>query len=255
MLILSHRGIEYAPNSLRALNEALKRGFSLETDLRLSKDGIVMIVHDQNLSHSFGIDVNVRDCEYQKLISKDKIFQELIPSFEGFAGRLSDLLKPGQVIALHIKDYDNLDLIYKACQEIKDHKLEKQVFIFNVLLKDIQLIKKRYPMCKIGVSVGEKNYGPAVYTFLDIKSYLESIDIIWADEWQEGLYNSDFFNYCKDAKKEIYVISPELHKGEHHPFSGNPEALWNNIASYEFDGICTDFPQKALTFFNRPVAK
>lgn len=249
MLILSHRGIKYSSNSLKALNETLTNGFSLETDLRFSKDGKVIIIHDSNLKDNFGMDMNTNELDYKELVHTDNKFINLIPDFENFIKLSINALNPRQVIALHIKDYDNLKLIYKTCKIITKYKLEKRVFIFDILFAHIKKIKKYYPKCKIGVSVGERNYGPTIYTIDDIKSYIQFIDIIWADEWREGLYTKDFFDYCEKIKKNVYVISPELHRLEKHPFAHSPETLWKNIFPFIFNGICTDFPEKAKNFF------
>ena len=249
MLILSHRGIKYSPNSLKALNEALTHGFSLETDLRFSKDGKIIIIHDQNLKDSFGINMNINELDYNELIDADNKFIDFIPEFENFIKLSIDVMGPKQVIALHVKDYDNLELIYKTCEIIKKYKLEKRAFIFDILFKHFKKIKKYYPKCKIGVSVGEKKYGPTIYKIDDIKPYIKFIDIIWADEWKKGLYRTAFFDYCKKIKKDVYVISPELHKLEKHPFAYSPEILWKNISPFVFNGICTDFPEKARNFF------
>lgn len=249
MLILSHRGIKHSPNSLKALNEALIRGFSLETDLRLSKDGKIIIIHDKNLTDNFGISMNANELDYKELVYTDNKFINLIPDFENFIKLSIDKLSVGQVIALHIKDYDNLELIYKTCEIITKCKLEKKVFIFDISFVHIKKIKKYYPKCKIGVSVGEKKYGPTIYTIDDIKPYIQSIDIIWADEWMGGLYTEDFFDYCKKIQKDVYVISSELHKLEKHPLAHSPETLWKNISPFIFDGICTDFPEKTRNFF------
>lgn len=249
MLILSHRGIKHSPNSLKALNKALLLGFSLETDLRFSKDGKIIIIHDQNLKDNFGIDINASELDYKELVYADNKFINLIPDFENFIKFSTNALSQKQMIALHIKDHDNLNLIYKTCEIITKYKLEERAFIFDILFAYIKKIKKNYPKCKIAVSAGEKNYRPTIYTIDDIKSYVRFIDIIWADEWKNGLYTKDFFDYCKKIKKNIYVISPELHKTENHPFALKPEKLWKNILPFVFDGICTDFPEKARKFF------
>jgi len=250
MLILSHRGLKHRPNSLKALNKALIFGFSLETDLRLSKDGKIIIIHDQNLKNNFGLDINVNELYYKDLVHRDNKFVNLVPDFENFIKFSVKALNPGQVIALHIKDFDNLNLIYRTCGIIKEYKLEQRVFIFDILIPDIKKIKNYYPKCKIGLSVGEKNYGPTIYTMDELTPYIELVDIIWADEWKSRLYTKDFFHYYKKMNKEIYVISPELHKLESHPFANNFQILWKDISLSKFNGLCTDFPEKARNFFD-----
>ena len=253
MLILSHRGIEYRPNSLKALNKALTCGFSIETDLRVSKDGKIVIIHDKNLKDNFGIDVNVNELNYKSITNTNSEFVDLIPEFENFIKISVGSLHSKQVIALHIKDHDNTDLIFKTCEVIIKYKLEERVFIFDILLEYVKKVKNYYPKCKIGISVGEKNYSPTIYTVDDIKQYVQFIDIIWADEWKDGLYKKDFFWYCEGIKKDVYVVSPELHKSEEHPFAHKPEMLWKNVSHFIFNGICTDFPEEARNFFESNV--
>lgn len=253
MLILSHRGIRYNPNSLKALTKALTHGFSLETDLRISKDGKIIIIHDQNLKNNFGIDISVGELDYTKLVREDNKCRDLIPDFENFIKTSINMLGRGQVIALHMKDHDDENLIYKTCEIITKYKLEKRVFIFDILLTDIKRLKNHYPKCNIGISVGENNYSSTVYTLEDVKPYIKFIDIIWADEWSKGLYMKDFFGYCDRIEKDVYVVSPELHKSEKHPFAHRPKTLWDNISPFIFKGICTDFPEKARNFFEPNV--
>lgn len=55
----AHRGLhdeQRAENSLSAFAKAKELGFGIELDVRLSKDGELMVYHDDNLARSTGID-------------------------------------------------------------------------------------------------------------------------------------------------------------------------------------------------------
>lgn len=57
-LWISHRGYKknHAENTLGAFRDAVSRGFScLETDLRTSRDGHIVLSHDSNLSRTWGV--------------------------------------------------------------------------------------------------------------------------------------------------------------------------------------------------------
>lgn len=232
MKILSHRGIiekkENSPNSILAFRDAFKEGFSIETDLRFSKDKNIIISHDPNPKES------------------DNIIELL-----NLASSLTSSNLINNPLAFHIKEPEDNELINSVFTLVQKFNFWNKSFLFDLLLKDLEGMKKNFPKSTLGVSIGEKNYAKTIFTQKEIEPYLKFVDIIWADEWQDGLYIKDFFEYYKTHKKKVYVISPELHKAEEHPFSNNPEKLWERIKLFPFDGICTDFPEKANEFFNQ----
>jgi glycerophosphoryl diester phosphodiesterase len=231
MKILSHRGIieekQDFPNSIVAFRNAFKQGFSIETDFRFSKERNVIISHDVNP------DTELNAIELFNLVDS------LI------SNNLND-----NPIAFHIKEAKDEELINSVLELIQKFDFWDKTFLFDLFLKDLEKIKINFPKVSLGVSVGEKNYAPTIFTKEEIEPYFQFIDIIWADEWRSSLYAKDFFEYYKAHNKKVYVISPELHKTEKHPFSDNSEELWEKIKLFQFDGICTDFPKKANEFFN-----
>lgn len=54
-------------NTLPAFREAAARGFGIELDVRLTRDGIPVVFHDSTLLRLFGRDVRVSDLSYREL--------------------------------------------------------------------------------------------------------------------------------------------------------------------------------------------
>ncbi len=56
MQIFAHRGLltEYPENSFPALTKSFERGYGIETDLRLTKDGDFILIHDDTLGRLTG---------------------------------------------------------------------------------------------------------------------------------------------------------------------------------------------------------
>lgn len=82
----AHRGLhneERAENSLSAFAAAKEMGFGIELDVRLSKDGELMVYHDDNLSRSVGIDGKFSDFTREEL-QKMKLSgtDDTIPTFK-----------------------------------------------------------------------------------------------------------------------------------------------------------------------------
>ena len=60
----AHRGLhdhEHAENSLSAFRLAVKNGFGIELDVRLSKDGVLVVFHDDTLERVAGVEGRVID--------------------------------------------------------------------------------------------------------------------------------------------------------------------------------------------------
>ncbi len=66
----AHRGLHdaaHAENSLSAFSSAVERGFGIELDVRLSKDGEVVVFHDPDLKRVCGVDRKVSDLTAKEL--------------------------------------------------------------------------------------------------------------------------------------------------------------------------------------------
>ncbi|HBU12085.1 MAG TPA: glycerophosphodiester phosphodiesterase [Clostridiales bacterium] len=66
----AHRGLhneEFPENTLPAFLRAAERGYAIELDVRLSKDGEVMVFHDDELKRVTGQEGRVADCTAEEL--------------------------------------------------------------------------------------------------------------------------------------------------------------------------------------------
>lgn len=71
-LYFAHRGLHnlekgIPENSMAAFSEAVSRGYGIELDVQLTKDGQVVVVHDFDLNRICGIKKAVSDCTYEEL--------------------------------------------------------------------------------------------------------------------------------------------------------------------------------------------
>lgn len=59
---IAHRGLHnsrFDENSLGAFTNAISGGYGIELDVRLTKDGVPVVIHDDNLDRLFGVDNSV----------------------------------------------------------------------------------------------------------------------------------------------------------------------------------------------------
>lgn len=79
-------GASIAPeNTLPAFEAACRAGYGIELDLRLSKDGKVVVFHDDSLSRAAGISATVEQFTYQQLCSIPLFSSPLSYGTSGFA--------------------------------------------------------------------------------------------------------------------------------------------------------------------------
>ena len=88
-LLIAHRGVvteESPENSLAALERAIEAGYShVEVDLRPTKDGAAVCLHDRSLRRTFDVDAKADDLTLEEIHAK--VSPELTPSFETFCAR------------------------------------------------------------------------------------------------------------------------------------------------------------------------
>ncbi len=92
----AHRGLHDSEkgvpeNSLAAFRLAVENGYGAELDVHLSKDGRLVVMHDESLLRTAGVDKNICDCTAEEL---DRLtlegtgehipyLEEVLPLFEG----------------------------------------------------------------------------------------------------------------------------------------------------------------------------
>ena len=67
---IAHRGLynnEIPENSISAFKNAVDKGFSVELDIRLTKDCKMVVFHDSNLKRMCGVDAEISDFTYEQL--------------------------------------------------------------------------------------------------------------------------------------------------------------------------------------------
>jgi glycerophosphoryl diester phosphodiesterase len=124
-LVIAHRGAsKYAPeNTFSAFEKAFQmKADMIELDLLLSKDGIPVVIHDENLTRLAGVSANVSDLTFEELQKLDvgswfhKDFKdERIPSLEEV------LTWAKNKISL------NIEIKSEAVTDFKENGIEKKV--------------------------------------------------------------------------------------------------------------------------------
>jgi hypothetical protein len=69
--------------------------------------------------------------------------------------------------------------------------------------------------------------------------------VVWLDEFDSLWATADTITALRDAGRQIFAVSPELHGFD----SDTRRRRWADFAAWQIDGVCTDFALEAREFF------
>ena len=134
---IAHRGLyskdqNVPENSLPAFQKAREQGYGVELDVQLSKDGKVVVFHDDDLKRACGIQANVKDLSYSSL-RRLKLFQteERIPLFQ----EVLQVLQGEVPLVVELKTGEkNRQLCKKTVEILKSYSGPVCIESFNPLI-------------------------------------------------------------------------------------------------------------------------
>ncbi|KAI3393473.1 hypothetical protein diail_4237 [Diaporthe ilicicola] len=162
---VAHRGYKasFPENTMGAFRGAVEVGaHAIETDVHLSKDGVVVIAHDKDLKRCYGVDKAVRDCDWEYL-STLKTLKEPRQNMCRLVDLLEYLAEPGNQsvwVLLDIKvDDPPRDMIPKIAATIAsapEGKWEQRIVLGCWRAEHLRLCHELLPdfaITYIGVSL------------------------------------------------------------------------------------------------------
>lgn len=162
-VVWAHRGmsLQYPENTLEAFRAAAELGSALggiETDVQLSRDGVVMIFHDETLDRVTNTKGNLRDFTYEELrrvrVMRHDGTSAQIPTLE----EVLALLKPyceknGLRLNIELKTsvyrYEGIEK--KTLDLVRKYGMEKYVVYSSFLMDSIRLMKELAPEAETGM--------------------------------------------------------------------------------------------------------
>ncbi len=167
----AHRGLHdggRAENSISAFRAAKEAGFGIELDVRLSKDGELVVFHDPTLNRVCGIDGKVIDFTAEELAGmRLSGTSDGIPTFR----EVLELIDGAVPLLIEIKmDIGEGGVAEKLAEVIAGYKGEYIIESFNPLA--LKKIKKLLPEIPRGIlsmrySKDEKYRGKLLYWLLE----------------------------------------------------------------------------------------
>ncbi len=159
MKVWAHRGFSsiYPENTMLAFERAVESGaYGVEMDVHLSSDGFPVVIHDESLLRTCGVDRMVGDCTLEELIhtvaskTQNDRFNVTIPSFEEFCAFVKESGTNANVeIKTGIVYYPGIE--EKVVEIIKKYGIEEKIIFSSFNWLSLMICKRLIPSIPCGL--------------------------------------------------------------------------------------------------------
>jgi len=232
-ILIAHRGLlRHAPeNTLPTFAACLELRIGFELDIRTTKDGHLVVLHDDNVKRTTnGPSRSIRDLSLEEVGQLDAgswfdpVFAGVrVPTLEKTLSLIKER-KPGRtIIALNVKQLTH-DGEAKLVSLVAKYGLLNESFAFDQIAVISRRLKKLNPKFRIGQNVNRKSLNARLHEdFLDVflLTFAPTPDEVdrLHKHGKQVLYN---FAGPGDVRR-----SP---------------AVWNRVREAGIDGLLTDYP-------------
>ncbi|MCM2323893.1 MAG: glycerophosphodiester phosphodiesterase [Oligoflexia bacterium] len=177
----AHRGLHHNPdcpeNSLAAFEKTVEAGYGIELDLRVAKDGGIVVFHDRTLSRCCGVDALVRDRTAEELQSL-RLFDgpARIPTFK----EVLDLVSGRVPLLIEIKrEQGSAAYEDRVLGELRDYRGAFAIQSFNPF--SIAWFKREAPEVPCGLLSGRFEGSPLAWPKRLALKYLLPVPFVCPD--------------------------------------------------------------------------
>ncbi|ANB59521.1 glycerophosphodiester phosphodiesterase [Anoxybacteroides amylolyticum] len=231
--IFAHRGAAgtHPENTMVAFYEAERVGADgIELDVQMTKDGALVVIHDETVDRTTDGTGWVKDFTYRDLQSlhagykfteqyptcRIPLLEEVLAWISGTSLLLNIELKNGLIT------YDRLE--EKVIDLVKHYRLEPRIIFSSFNHNSMARCRQLAPMIETALLYMERLYQPWQY-----------VRVLGAS----GLHP-----YYRTVS-ESFVRNAHFHHVHVRPFTINSEEAMKTMFRYEVDAIFTDYPEKA----------
>lgn len=236
--IFAHRGYSgnYPENTMLAFKKAIECGVDgIELDVQLTKDGEVVIIHDETIDRTTTGQGYVADYTYEELEKLDASYKfkdcgfNKIPTLKEYFELVKDLkLITNIELKTGINQY--LGIEEKVWEMIKEYKLEDRVIISSFNHFSVMRMKKIAPQLKYGFLSED--------WIIDAGKYTHSHGV--------QCYHPSYNNLIPEVIDELKKYDLEINT-----WTVNEEKDMEYLYSKGIDVIITNYPELAKEVKNK----
>lgn len=236
MIIFAHRGAsgDYPENTILAFKKALEIGVDgIELDVHKSKDGELVVIHDEDIKRTFKGNGLVKDYTLEELRLFDcKKFKHRYDSQCKICTlkEVIEIIKNEDII-LNIEaktDIINYDLEKDVLDLINEYGVKNKILISSFYHQTIQNLKKLDSDVKYGALYGDR------------QDYQTDSSIV-EDANNIGVYS---MNISKDMVTKEIVEKAHNNGMKVFVYTVNSSRNMKDMIGFNVDGVFTDYPEK-----------
>ena len=158
--MVAHRGLSgiEVENTLDAFRLAGKNSYyGIETDVHVTKDGKFIVHHDDDLSRVWGVDKNIRDCDFDFIrnIRLNKNGKEyFVPTLEEY---LDVCKKSNKIAVLELKSEFSVFNLEKVVEIVEKCGMQNNIVYISFVDVNIVNMRRRLPNARIQFLTCEVN--------------------------------------------------------------------------------------------------
>lgn len=226
----AHRGFsgKYPENTMIAFKKAIEEGVDgIELDVQLTKDGEVVIIHDENVKRTTGADGLIMDYTLEEISKLDasyiytgKYGINKIPTLREYL----EFVKDKDIVTnIELKTgvFEYIGIEEKVWDMIQEYKLEEKVIISSFNHFSILRMKKIAPSLKYGLL--------SETWIIDAGKYTKEVGV--------QCYHPLFRNLTKEVVQEIKSNGIEINT-----YTVNTEKDVKDMIDKEIDVVIGNFP-------------
>jgi glycerophosphoryl diester phosphodiesterase len=235
-IIFAHRGASaHAPeNTLAAFNLAIEQGADgIELDVKLSRDGHVVVIHDPTVDRTTGANGRVKDMTLDELRTMgagsffaDTFKDEKIPTLE----EVFESVGKKTIINVELTNYTTRhdQLVESVCMLVKRFGLQKRILFSSFLGSNLSKSRSYLPNVPTGLLA------------------LDGIPGAWHRSFGFAFGKYDALHpHLKDATQDQRYFVHRLNRRVH-VWTVNEEDDMRRLFRWGVDAIFTDDPQLAV---------
>lgn len=251
-LVIAHRGGGgIAPeNSCDAFDmaAALPDVHALETDVHMTKDGVIVVSHDPDVDRMADGKGMIRDMTLAELQSLDMGYQfsedgESYP-FRGKGCRYMTLEEmitryPQHIINIDIKQHDTV-VVDQFVALMQKHDMQQRIVVGSFDEATVKRVRQLMP----GVAT--------CATYREVLSFFLLNKVGLAGRWRHGCVAMQI----PEKEGRLTVITPsfiknlQVHGVQVHVWTVNETRDMQRLLGWGVDGLITDFPERAIETVN-----
>ncbi len=240
---VAHRGLlRHAPeNTLPAFAVCLELGMGFELDVRTTKDGHLVILHDDSVVRTTnGPDRSIRDLTLEEVRPFDagswfdQAFAGIrIPTLEETLAVVKDRKRGSTIIALNVKQLTPPGEA-KLVSLVERYGLLDESFAFDQSPEMSQRLKKLNPKFRIGQNVNRASLDARIQ-----EDFLDVFLLTFAPKAEEVIR-------LHEHKKQVLYNFAGPGDARRNP------AVWKQVRDARIDGLLTDYPLECREAWHAP---